>query len=146
MNNLNLDMPKRIHEAVPANMKVGIDFDSKRYLLRDFDMNDLHLVWQDLPDGTLILDNRTPEEFARGHVPGSRNIPMGTENSHVEELRNFEQIYLYCRSGRRAPAAPLRAHHAGGAPARRRRSRPRDRARRRARHERRRFCRCRPRR
>lgn len=102
MNNLNLDMPKRINEAVPANMSVGIDFDANRYLLRDFDMNDLHAIWQGQPDNILVMDNRTPEEFAKGHVPGSKNIPMGTENSHVDELRQYQQIYLYCRSGRRA--------------------------------------------
>jgi len=70
MNNLNLDMPKRINEAVPANLNVGINFDANRYLLRDFDMNDLHQIWQDLPENTLVMDNRTVEEFARGHVPG----------------------------------------------------------------------------
>ncbi|MDJ0776325.1 MAG: MBL fold metallo-hydrolase [Gammaproteobacteria bacterium] len=102
MNNLNLDMPKRINEAVPANMSVGINFDANRYLLRDFSMDDLHGVWQDLPKSTLVMDNRTPDEFARGHVPGARNIPMGTENGHVDELRQFERVYLYCRSGRRA--------------------------------------------
>ena len=102
MNNLNLDMPKRINEAVPANMRVGISFDANRYLLRDFDMNDLHRVWQDLPDNTLIMDNRTEKEYAAGHVPGSRNIPMGTENEHVDELKAYDHVYLYCRSGRRA--------------------------------------------
>ena len=102
MNNLNLDMPKRINEAVPANMSVGIRFDPNRYLLRDFNMDDLHQVWQELPPKTLVMDNRTPEEYARGHVPGSRNIPMGTEDAHVDELRDYDKVYLYCRSGRRA--------------------------------------------
>ena len=102
MNNLNLDMPKRIHEAVPANLSVGINFDANRYLLQDFDMNDLHSVWQQLPDNVLVMDNRTPEEYARGHVPGSRNIPMGTEKEHLDELKQYQRIYLYCRSGRRA--------------------------------------------
>ena len=48
MNNLNLDMPKRINEAVPANMSVGIKFDPNRYLLRDFDARPyqrLHLLF-----------------------------------------------------------------------------------------------------
>ena len=57
-------MPKRINEAVPANMKVGINFDANRYLLRDFDMNDLHEAWKDLPANTLVMDNRTVEEYA----------------------------------------------------------------------------------
>jgi rhodanese-related sulfurtransferase len=113
MNNLNLDMPKRINEAVPANMKVGINFDANRYLLRDFDMNDLYQSWQKQPENALIMDNRTPEEFARGHVPGSRNIPMGTENAHVDELKQFHQVYLYCRSGRRAQTAATNLHFQG---------------------------------
>jgi len=113
MNNLNLDMPKRINEAVPANMKIGINFDANRYLLRDFDMNDLYQVWQDLPKNALVMDNRTAEEYARGHVPGSRNIPMGTENERVEELRQFDQIYLYCRSGRRAQTTATNLHFQG---------------------------------
>jgi sulfur dioxygenase len=113
MNNLNLEMPKRINEAVPANLKVGIDFDANRYLLRDFDMNDLHDAWLNLPDNVLVMDNRTPEEFARGHVPGSRNIPMGTENSHVVELRQYDRIYLYCRSGRRAQTSATNLHFQG---------------------------------
>ena len=113
MNNLNLDMPKRINEAVPANMSVGINFDANRYLLRDFDMSDLHQQWQDLPQNILVMDNRTPEEFARGHVPGSRNIPMGTENAHVDELKQFDQVYLYCRSGRRAQTTATNLHFQG---------------------------------
>ena len=113
MDNLNLDMPKRINEAVPANLSVGINFDANRYLLRDFDMNDLYKVWQDLPDNTLVLDNRTPEEFAQGHVPGSLNIPMGTENGHADELRQYQQVYLYCRSGRRAQTSSTNLNFQG---------------------------------
>ena len=87
---------------MPANLSVGINFDANRYLLQDFDMDDLYRVWQQLPDEVLVMDNRTPEEYARGHVPGSRNIPMGTENEHIDELKQYQRIYLYCRSGRRA--------------------------------------------
>ena len=102
MNNLNLDMPKRINEAVPANTRVGVNFDAKRYLLDDYTMHDLHQLWQNKPGNTLIMDNRTPEEYAKGHVPGSMNIPLGTENDNLETLKNFEQVVIYCRSGRRA--------------------------------------------
>ena len=102
MNNLNLDMPKHIHEAVPANINVGINFDPNRYLLSDYSMNDLHQVWLNPPANSLILDNRTVEEYAKSHVPGSRNIPMGTEAEHIDELSAYDHIYIYCRSGRRA--------------------------------------------
>ena len=102
MNNLNLDLPKKINEAVPANMNVGVNFDPRRYLLEEFSMNNLHDEWQGLEDDVLIMDNRTPEEYARGHVPGSRNIPLGTENEHLDMLNQYRQVYIYCRSGRRA--------------------------------------------
>lgn len=102
MNNLDLDMPKKINEAVPANTNVGVNFDPKAFLWHDFDMNDLHEVWQKAQDKTLIIDNRTSEEYAKGHVPGSINIPMGSENDRLEEFKNYDEIYIYCRSGRRA--------------------------------------------
>lgn len=105
MKNLNLDLPKKINEAVPANLSCGIHFDPRRYVHEDFSMDDLHKVWQSLPDNELIVDNRSPEEYEIGHVPGSRNIPFGTELQHVDELKQYARVYLHCRSGRRAQTA-----------------------------------------
>ncbi len=50
---------------------------------------------------------RTPEEFAAGHVPGARNIPVQELAARLAELdtaRNGD-IVVYCRSGRRAASA-----------------------------------------
>ena len=105
MNNLNLDLPKKINEAVPANMSCGINFDPQRYLLHDFNMHHLYDVWQSKAEGSLIIDNRTPEEYARAHVPGSRNIPLGTEGEQIDLLNQYQQVFIYCRSGRRAQTA-----------------------------------------
>lgn len=102
MKNLNLDMPKKINEAVPANTSVGVNFDPKRYLWHDFTMDDLYEVWQNKTERILIMDNRTADEYAKGHVPGSENIPLGTENENINHLKQFDQVYIYCRSGRRA--------------------------------------------
>lgn len=105
MDNLNLDMPKKINEAVPANVSVGVDYNPRRYVHEDFSMSDLHGAWQQLGDNEVIVDNRRAEEFADGHVPGSRNIPLGTEGDHAEELKAYCKVYMYCRSGRRAQTA-----------------------------------------
>jgi sulfur dioxygenase len=102
MNNLNLDMPKKINEAVPANLSCGINFDPQRYLLGDFSMDDLHQVWQKLPEDALIVDNRSPEEFASGHIPGSCNMPIGTESEGLDTLNRYRTVYIHCRSGRRS--------------------------------------------
>jgi phage shock protein E len=50
----------------------------------------------------LILDVRTPMEFAGGHVPHARNIPVDQVMRHVNDLMQFETLYIYCRSGGRA--------------------------------------------
>jgi sulfur dioxygenase len=102
MNNLNLDMPKKINEAVPANISCGINFEPNRYMLDEISMDDLYRVWQQLPKEILIVDNRTPKEFNNGHVPGSYNMPIGTENEHLETLKHYEKVYIHCRSGRRS--------------------------------------------
>lgn len=105
MNNLKLDMPKKINEAVPANVSVGVDYNPRRYTHEDFTMADLHDVWRNRSSDDLFVDNRTPEEYAEGHVPASINIPFGEEANHAAELKKYQHVYIYCRSGRRAQTA-----------------------------------------
>ena len=55
----------------------------------------------------ILLDVRTPEEFAELHIPGAINVPnetIGTEE--ISQLPNKEQLILvYCRSGNRSKQA-----------------------------------------
>ncbi len=53
----------------------------------------------------LILDVRTPDEYNMGHVPNSKNISHDTVAGHVSELKKYERIYVYCRSGGRVQMA-----------------------------------------
>ena len=55
----------------------------------------------------IILDVRTPEEFAQGHVPGAKNIPHDQLLNRIAELAaaKDKEIVLYCRSGRRSAMA-----------------------------------------
>ena len=68
-------------------------------------MKALHGKLTALAADELILDVRTDEEFAEGHVPGARNIPYDDVARHADELRKFRAIYLSCRSGGRVEAA-----------------------------------------
>ena len=63
-------------------------------LLARLEQKDPHLV---------VLDVRTPAEFAAGHVPGARNVSHELLSSKVAELGGLrdQQVVLYCRSGRR---------------------------------------------
>jgi len=53
----------------------------------------------------LLLDVRTPEEFAAGHIPGAVNIPYDQVAGHLSEIPKDDEVVLYCRSGRRAGLA-----------------------------------------
>lgn len=61
----------------------------------------------DSEDGYVILDVRTPEEFAEGHIEGAILIPDYEIGEKAESiLTDKDQLILvYCRSGRRSKNA-----------------------------------------
>jgi rhodanese-related sulfurtransferase len=63
----------------------------------------------------VILDVRSREEFAAGHVPGTINIPHEEVAARASELSfaRDSRVVVYCRSGRRAALA-LEALKAAG--------------------------------
>jgi phage shock protein E len=58
-------------------------------------------------DAPLILDTRTSEEFAAGHVPGAVNIPYTEVAERVAEIEPYRDrgVVVYCEKGRRAEVA-----------------------------------------
>ncbi|NVJ21922.1 MULTISPECIES: rhodanese-like domain-containing protein [Myxococcus] len=60
--------------------------------------------WVD--DGATLVDVRTPEEFAAGHLPGAVNIPVDDLSQRLEELgAPAKPVVIYCRSGGRSARA-----------------------------------------
>lgn len=56
----------------------------------------------------LLVDVRSAEEFAAGHLPGALNIPHDAIESRLGEfagLARGKDVVLYCRSGRRTALA-----------------------------------------
>ena len=54
-----------------------------------------------------IVDIRTPEEFAEGHIEGAVNINL-FDNHFLDQISQFDKskpIFLYCRSGNRTSSA-----------------------------------------
>lgn len=48
-----------------------------------------------------LLDVRTPQEFASGHIPKAVNIPVDELRSHLGELPRDRKIAAYCQVGQR---------------------------------------------
>ncbi|MFR9729124.1 rhodanese-like domain-containing protein [Saccharopolyspora sp. MS10] len=59
-----------------------------------------------------LLDVREADEWAAGHAPGARHIPMNEVPQRLDELPEADQIYVVCRSGGRSArvTAYLNAH------------------------------------
>lgn len=66
-------------------------------------------------DNFILLDVRTPEEFADGHIPGAINIPNENigENDIAELPDKERRIYVYCRSGNRSKQASTKLVNLG---------------------------------
>lgn len=60
-----------------------------------------------LPPDTMLIDVRTPAEFAEGHLDGAVNIPveLPTFTAQVDLLDPEVDYLVYCRTGRRAGVA-----------------------------------------
>ena len=56
--------------------------------------------------GAIIIDVRTVGEFRDGHIKGSKNIPLDTIFSKVNEIKRLEKpVIVCCRSGMRSAQA-----------------------------------------
>lgn len=47
----------------------------------------------------VLIDSRSPEAFAKGHIKGAINIPLGQFRDRLAEIPKDRPVYLYCRSG-----------------------------------------------
>jgi rhodanese-related sulfurtransferase len=57
--------------------------------------------------GVLVLDIRDEKEFAAGHLPKARHIPVRELNARIAEIAKFKAkpVIVTCKSGTRASAA-----------------------------------------
>jgi glyoxylase-like metal-dependent hydrolase (beta-lactamase superfamily II)/rhodanese-related sulfurtransferase len=121
MNNLGLPMPKRIHEAVPANLEAGAAqaaSHAEHAVPTDTAVQSVSAT--QLAEATAagkvnILDVRTPAEFETLKVAGSMNIPLDRLNP-AEVIARFgadTQLYCICQTGTRSQLAASKLRNAG---------------------------------
>jgi NADPH-dependent 2,4-dienoyl-CoA reductase/sulfur reductase-like enzyme/rhodanese-related sulfurtransferase len=101
-SNFVLDLP------VPEPKKLGeTSSDAKAVASKEAPKNEA-------PQGPLVIDVRTQEEFAYGAFPGAINIPLDELEHQAHKLSNAKErpIILYCASGARSAYAVqiLKAH------------------------------------
>ena len=99
-------MKKILPIFLAALLLVGCAVPAGEISYRQISMTDAVTMMEE-ESGYMILDVRTPEEFADKHIPGAINIPnetIGTDE--IPELPDKDQLILvYCRSGNRSKQA-----------------------------------------
>lgn len=62
-----------------------------------------------------LIDVRTPEEFAKGHLNQAQNINWNDDdfNNRVDKLDKTKPVYVYCQGGGRSASAAARLAELG---------------------------------
>lgn len=55
-----------------------------------------------LDEGVTLLDVRTEQEYAGGHIDGFRNIPVDDLRERLDEIEPGKPVYVICQSGLRS--------------------------------------------
>ncbi|MFI6654292.1 rhodanese-like domain-containing protein [Streptomyces sp. NPDC050523] len=71
-------------------------------MAREATVDELAAAWA---DGGLAVDVREPDEYAAGHVPGARLMPLRTVPARCGELPADRPVFVICASGNRSRSA-----------------------------------------
>lgn len=63
----------------------------------------------------VVVDVRESHELREGSIPGSRHIPLGRLQAHIDELLAVPEVIFVCRSGNRSRSATTALTKAGHA-------------------------------
>lgn len=110
MSELKLAHPKKIHEAVPANLGCGIVKDS--HLLHPQKVDGIPEVNVQQVHSALgkvrLIDVRGADEYRGelGHIPGAELVTLGPDLSRfLDQADRKQEIVFVCRSGGRSGEA-----------------------------------------
>lgn len=117
MAELKLANPKKIHEAVPANLACGRPKDARvlhPQVVDGIPEITVEDVLRHLPDAEAgrvkLIDVRRPDEFngELGHIKGATLVTLGPDlTDFLEKGNRAEEIIFVCRSGGRSGTAAV---------------------------------------
>lgn len=84
-------------------------------LLRSlFGGRDMEPIKQAIANGAVVVDVRTPGEFAGGHYPKAQNVPLNLLGNKIDSLKKGNKtIIVCCASGGRSAQAKAMLERSG---------------------------------
>lgn len=74
--------------------------------MRDGSLEELStLLKKGLSSKQVLIDVREPEECFSIRIVNGINIPLKKINKHIDAIGSYQEIYLYCSSGKRSKTA-----------------------------------------
>ena len=84
----------------PVNMAGFMIENISKGLLKQFFWDEIETLPRD--ESAILLDTRTEEEYAGGHIEGFVNIPVDELRERMNELEKGKTVYVICQSGLRS--------------------------------------------
>ncbi len=84
----------------PVNMAGFMVENLASGVVKQFHIDDVSALPHD--GSVTLLDSRTPQEYAGGHIKGFRNIPVDELRERLDEIGNGKPVYVICQSGLRS--------------------------------------------
>jgi sulfur dioxygenase len=121
MSGLELAQPRRIHEAVPANLSCGVSPQPAEpqpavelpVVRSELGVAEIDGDWLAAHPGVRVVDVREPDEWNEGHIEGAELVPLATISDRFAEWSRDEPMIVVCRSGARSGRAAQELEHAG---------------------------------
>lgn len=84
----------------PVNMAGFMIENIAEGIVKQFRLEDVEALPRD--GSVTLLDARTPQEYAGGHIEGFRNIPVDELRERLGEIESGKPVYVVCQSGLRS--------------------------------------------
>jgi rhodanese-related sulfurtransferase len=80
---------------------------AKAQTVKEVTPDDAALLMKSKPAPALVIDVRTPDEFAEGHIPGARNVDfLGDDfEKQIAALPADRPLIVHCAAGNRSSKA-----------------------------------------
>lgn len=73
--------------------------------MKNISILELEKILSDADPKTICLDVRTKDECQECSIKGTVNIPLDQLENHLQDLQDYDKVYVHCAGGGRASIA-----------------------------------------